>query len=97
MLYWGLTYEQFNEQPLALIYRLFLLNQIKPFLPSNSWIQAGTIAAATYNSMAGRKGKALGYDDIFPFMREDNARDIREGHDEASQQALHQKLNAMFG
>ncbi|HFQ4829228.1 TPA: hypothetical protein ACX3FZ_003894 [Vibrio parahaemolyticus] len=47
--------------------------------------------------MAGRKGKALGYDDIFPFMREDNAGDIREGHDEASQQALHQKLNAMFG
>ena len=49
MMYWGLTYEQFNEQPLALINRLFLLNSVRPFLPSNSWVQSGTIAAATYN------------------------------------------------
>ncbi|HAT8542825.1 hypothetical protein KQW08_14870 [Vibrio vulnificus] len=96
MVYWGLTFEEFSNQPVALIYRLFLLNQIKPFLNSNSWIQAGTIAAATYNSMTGRKGKALAFDDIFPFMKEELG-DVQGGLDEASQKELHNKLAAMFG
>tara|TARA_Y100001951_G_C11261365_1_gene252725 strand:- start:257 stop:544 length:288 start_codon:yes stop_codon:yes gene_type:complete len=95
MIYWGLDYEQFNAQPLALINRLFLLNQVKPFLPSTSWVQSGTVAASIYNSQMGKKGKPLSHDDIFPFMKREQH--ITDGRDEESQKEMHNKLAAMFG
>ncbi|KAB0285653.1 hypothetical protein F2P58_23455 [Vibrio fortis] len=97
MVHWGLTYEQFNAQPLALINRLYLMNLAKPFLPTNQWVQAGTIAAATYNVHSGKKGKTLSHEDIFPFLKNTVEADIMEGTDEESQLELHNKLNAIFG
>ncbi len=96
MLYWGLTYEQFNEQPLALINRLFLLNSVRPFLPSNSWVQSGTIAAATYNVNRGKNSKPMNHEDIFPFLS-NKSDDIMDGYDEESQREIHNKLGALFG
>lgn len=96
MLFWGLDYKQFNEQPLALINRLYLLQTMRPFLPSSSWVQAGTIAAATYNVNRGKKSKAMNHEDIFPFLST-KSDDIMDGYDEDSQRELHAKLGAMIG
>lgn len=97
MLYWGLDYEQFNAQPLALINRLFLLHQVKPFLPSTSWIQSGTIASAVYNTQRTKKNKPLGYEDVYPFLKKHQEVDIMDGWDEEAQVELHAKLGAIFG
>jgi hypothetical protein len=96
MLYWGLDYDQFNAQPLALINRLYLLQTIRPFLPSSSWVQAGTIAAATYNVNRGKNSKPMNHEDIFPFMS-NKSTDIMDGYDEESQKDIHLKLGALFG
>jgi hypothetical protein len=96
MLYWGLEYEQFNAQPLALINRLYLLQTIRPFLPSSSWVQAGTIAAATYNVNRGKNSKPMNHEDIFPFLS-NKSTDIMDGYDEESQKEIHRKLGALFG
>lgn len=95
MLYWGLTYEQFNAQPVALINRLYLLNTHKPFLDSTSWVQAGTIAAATYNVNKGKNSKPMNHEDIFPFLKKDV--DIMDGMDEESQKEIHNRVAALLG
>ncbi|HCG9221669.1 TPA: hypothetical protein NJ626_000242 [Vibrio parahaemolyticus] len=97
MVYWGLTYEEFHQQPLTLINRLYLLNLSKPFLPSSSWVRTGTAVAATYNVHAGKKGKTLSHEDIFPFLKTTQEVDIMEGVDEDSQRELHNKIGAIFG
>ena len=97
MVHWGLDYTSFNAQPLALINRLYLLNQKRPFLQSSTWVQAGTIAAATYNVNSGGKAKAMSHEDIFPFLAPRKSEKLMEGYDEESQKAMHEKMAAMLG
>jgi hypothetical protein len=94
MVHWGLTYEQFNSQPIALINRLYLLNQVRPFLPSSSWVQTGTVAAATYNVNMGKKNKPMSHLDIYPFLKGEV--DVYDGLDEDSQKEIHEKLKGWF-
>ncbi|EOG7618209.1 TPA: hypothetical protein ACQJO4_002498 [Vibrio parahaemolyticus] len=97
MVTWGLTYEQFCEQPISVIYRLYQAQQVKPFLNSSSWVQTGTVAAAVYNVNMGKKSKALAYDDIYPFMKPQNKVSIQQGTDEESQLEIHRRVNALLG
>lgn len=96
MVTWGLTHEQFCAQPISVVYRLYQVNSIKPFLNSSSWVQMGTLTAATYNVHMGKKSKAMAYDDIYPFLKTEYKEDIKAGLDEESQIDIQRKLNSMF-
>lgn len=96
MVFWGLTPEQFSEVPYSTLDELYLLQQQKPFLPSSSWIQSGTIASCIMNSQRTKKDqKVLAFDDIYPFLKD--AKDIDlEDLDEENQIALGNQLRSIF-